>query len=76
MIALSMNQTLADVSSKDIDVYRAVCGGFFVPEVRVGDRSTFGLYSINDWWFEITGDQGKINRICDLSLSQLHDISQ
>ena len=29
--------TMVDVTSREVDVYRAGCGGFFVPEVRVGD---------------------------------------
>jgi uncharacterized protein len=42
MIAMETGQTLADVSSKEVDDYRATCGGFFVPEVRVGDRVLIG----------------------------------
>jgi uncharacterized protein len=30
-------QTIADVTSSEIMTHRAGCGGFFVPEVRVGD---------------------------------------
>ncbi len=31
-------QTLADVTTNEIDTHRAPLGGFFVPEVRVGER--------------------------------------
>ena len=31
-------ETVAEVTRNEIDTYRAGCGGFFVPEVRVGDR--------------------------------------
>lgn len=37
MSSRPVEQTIADVSSSDIEVHRAPSGGFFVPEVRVGD---------------------------------------
>lgn len=38
MPALGEAATVADVTHADIETHRASCGGFFVPEVRVGDR--------------------------------------
>jgi len=38
MPALGESATVADVTHADIETHRAPCGGFFVPEVRVGDR--------------------------------------
>jgi predicted deacylase len=35
-------ETIADVTHTEIDTYRAACGGFFVPEVRVGDMVSPG----------------------------------
>jgi predicted deacylase len=31
-------EILADVTHGEVEIHRAICGGFFVPEVRVGDR--------------------------------------
>ncbi len=36
--ARGSGETVADVSHSDVESHRASCGGFFVPEVRVGDR--------------------------------------
>lgn len=38
MPALGEPSTVADITHAGIEVHRAPCGGFFVPEVRVGDR--------------------------------------
>ncbi len=38
MPALGRPMTVADVTRADIESHRAPCGGFFVPEIRVGDR--------------------------------------
>ncbi|MEL6349264.1 MAG: succinylglutamate desuccinylase/aspartoacylase family protein [Myxococcota bacterium] len=38
MPALGAPATIADVSHAGVEAHRAPCGGFFVPEVRVGDR--------------------------------------
>ncbi len=35
-------ETIADVTSADIEAHRSTYGGFFVPEVRVGDRVETG----------------------------------
>lgn len=35
-------KTIADVTRADIEAHRTPCGGFFVPEVRVGDRVEAG----------------------------------
>lgn len=42
MRSLNTRETLAEVHSEQIKSYRASCGGFFVPEVRVGDRVQSG----------------------------------
>jgi predicted deacylase len=36
------SETVADVTRNEVDTLRASCGGFFVPEVRVGDRVRVG----------------------------------
>jgi predicted deacylase len=36
--ALDHGETVADVTHADIETHRSPCGGFFVPDVRVGDR--------------------------------------
>lgn len=38
MPALGEPSTVADITHAGIETHRAPCGGFFVPEVRVGDR--------------------------------------
>lgn len=35
---MDAGNTLADVTHGDVESHRSECGGFFVPEVRVGDR--------------------------------------
>ena len=37
MPSVGPSETVADVSRPDIEVHRAMCGGFYVSEVRVGD---------------------------------------
>jgi predicted deacylase len=36
------SETVADVTHSEVESHRAACGGFFVPEVRVGDRVRVG----------------------------------
>ncbi|MDP6933899.1 MAG: succinylglutamate desuccinylase/aspartoacylase family protein, partial [Myxococcota bacterium] len=40
--ATGAGENLADVTHGDIETHRSTCGGFFVPEVRVGDRVATG----------------------------------